>query len=152
MSSHSHSHNHAHDEEEEGGRNGEVLRNGERRHKRSLDPKERLSRLFLLLEAQFGPDSITPLEIPPPSTTSTKDEDDSDDETEQEKQMQKVLERLHNIGIPVPGLEIDCAGDGSVKAKVWLEDLSVECGNGIWKNRVEAVVREAVGGVAELWG
>jgi cleavage and polyadenylation specificity factor subunit 3 len=144
MSSHNHSHVHSHDDEEEGAHtNGST--NG-RAKKRNLDPKERLSRLFLLLEAQFGSDAITPLSSPPIPPTS----DPEEDEAAQEKEMQKILERLHSIGIPVPGLEIQLTE--GVRAKVWLEDLRVECGNAIWRGRVEAVVKEAVEGVAPLWG
>jgi cleavage and polyadenylation specificity factor subunit 3 len=138
---HSHGYEHGHTNGSANGDRAKVKR-------RSLDPKERLSRLFLLLEAQFGSNAITPIEIPPPSASTNPDEDD---ETAQEKEMQKVLERLHTIGIPVPGIEIQLTEEGT-SAKVWLEDLRVECANGIWKNRVEAVVREAVDGVSPLWG
>ena len=140
---HSHSHSHSHDHEHT---NGNGNDNGAQTRRRGLDPKERLSRLFLLLEAQFGGDAITPISIPPVPSTG----DDDEDEAAQEKEMQKVLERLHNIGIPVPGVEIKLAE--GVGAKVWLEDLRVECANAIWRGRVENVVREAVEGVAPLWG
>jgi cleavage and polyadenylation specificity factor subunit 3 len=150
MSSHSHSHG---DSNGDGESNG----NGEVKTRRAMDPKERLSRLFLLLEAQFGSDAITPIETLP-SLPSTKDkneegsDDEDEDETAQEKEMQKVLERLHTLGIPVPGIEIKLSESPDVKAKVWLEDLRVECSNAIWRGRVENVVREAVEGVKELWG
>jgi cleavage and polyadenylation specificity factor subunit 3 len=67
-----------------------------------------------------------------------------------EKERQQVLERWHSIGRPVPGIEISLAE--GMKAKVWLADLRVECANAIWRGRVENVVREAVEGVAPLWG
>lgn len=136
---HSHSHSHSHGDAN-GTANGTTKRRG-------MDPKERLSRVFLLLEAQFGADAILPIETPPMPKLS---DDEEEDGMELEKEMQKVLERLHNIGIPVPGIEIKL--NENVSAKVWLEDLSVECGNGIWKGRVENVVREAVEGVSPLWG
>lgn len=59
------------------------------------------------------------------------------------------LERLHSIGIPVPGVEITV--DKHV-AKVWLETLEVECLYGVLRDRVKAVVERAVETVAPLWG
>ena len=58
------------------------------------------------------------------------------------------LERLHSIGIPVPGVEITV--DQHV-AKVWLESLEVECGWPLLRDRVRAVVERAVETVAPLW-
>jgi cleavage and polyadenylation specificity factor subunit 3 len=144
MASHSHSHGHDHD-----GTNGSA--NGGaagKTKKRTIDPKERLSRLFLLLEAQFGADAVMPIEEP--ALTADVGDSDEDDDMANEKEMQKVLERLHSIGIPVPGVEIKLAE--GLSAKVWLEDLRVECANAIWRGRVEAVVREAAEGIAPLWG
>lgn len=59
------------------------------------------------------------------------------------------LERLHSIGIPVPGVEITV--DKHI-AKVWLETLEVECSYGVLRDRVKAVVERAVETVAPLWG
>lgn len=59
------------------------------------------------------------------------------------------VERLHSIGIPVPGVEIKV--DKHV-AKVWLETLEVECSYGVLRDRVKAVVERAVETVAPLWG
>jgi cleavage and polyadenylation specificity factor subunit 3 len=61
----------------------------------------------------------------------------------------RELERLHALGIPVPGVEIKV---DKMVAKVWLEDLEVECGNKVFGERVRAVVERAVEVVAPLWG
>lgn len=58
------------------------------------------------------------------------------------------LKRLHNLGIPVPGVEIKF--DRFV-AKVWLEDLDVECSNNALRARVKAVVERGVETVSGLW-
>ena len=128
-----------------------------------ITPEERLSRLCMFLEAQFG-SCITPIakpkllfgasmtpkraaeingvKIEPSEDTDGGDEDLSDFEAEE-------LERLHSLGIPVPGLEIKV--DKNV-AKVWLETLEVECTYGVLRDRVKAVVERAVETVAPLWG
>lgn len=136
-SSKMHSHSHSHDHGNGASTNG---------RKRTTDPKERLSRLFLLLEAQFGADNVAPIDTMP----TTKGEVEETDEVSVEKEMQKVLERLHRLGVPIPGVEVKMTE--AVRAKIWLEDLSVECGNAIFRGRVEAVVKEAVEGVSPLWG
>lgn len=59
------------------------------------------------------------------------------------------LKRLHSMGIPVPGLEIKV--DKHV-ARVWLENLAVECEYGVLRDRVKAVVERAGETVAPLWG
>lgn len=102
----------------------------------------------MFLEAQFGADNITPISIPrsPPLDNSIK-EDDASSEDEETSQNQE-LERLHKIGIPVPGVEIKV--DKSV-AKVWLEDLEVECANRILEDRVRRVVERAVEVTAPLF-
>lgn len=58
------------------------------------------------------------------------------------------LKRLHNIGIPVPGIEVKF--DRFV-AKIWLEDLDVECANNALRARVKAVVERGVETVSGLW-
>ena len=60
----------------------------------------------------------------------------------------KEMERLHAVGIPVPGIEIRV--DKHV-ARVWLETLEVECEYGVLRDRVRAVVERAVETVAPLW-
>jgi cleavage and polyadenylation specificity factor subunit 3 len=58
------------------------------------------------------------------------------------------LKRLHNLGVPVPGIEIKF--DRFV-ARVWLEGLEVECGNNALRARVKAVVERGVETVSGLW-
>lgn len=63
----------------------------------------------------------------------------------QDPEVQNEIKRLHGQGIVVPGFEVRC--DKAV-ARVWLEDLSVECeGSRVWKERVAAVVKGAAGTV-----
>ena len=120
--------------------------------RKQRDPKEKMSRLFLLLESQFG-HNITPITTPPPpkgtAITPPPDAKDEMKDDMTDKEVQAALERLERLGVPVPGVEI--AVNGQV-AKVWLEDMSVESKSAVLKGRVEAVVREAFEGVAELWG
>lgn len=118
----------------------------------------------MLLEAQFGPD-IAPIARPRLSETSTtsngtklepKSEDDQEafkEEQEQDRLDQEALEeaeltRLHNLGIPVPGVEIKV--DRHV-ARIWLETLEVECSYPVLRDRVRAVVERGVETVADLW-
>ncbi|RWA06343.1 hypothetical protein EKO27_g8761 [Xylaria grammica] len=154
-SKHSHSHSHDH---ELPSRNPHA----------SLTPQERLERLFLFLEAQFGADAVTPVatpKLPPlakdkkPRKTGEGDGADSDasmelsdDEEEEERLLelrQKTeLERLHKIGIPVPGITITL---DKMVATVWLEDLEVECSQKVLADRVKAIVERAVEVTAPLW-
>ncbi|KAK7920771.1 cleavage and polyadenylation specifity factor [Apiospora marii] len=132
-----------------------------------LSPQERLERLFLFLEAQFGADAVSPVALPklPPPTKdekAIKGEADagseasmelSDDGEEEEKllqaRQQAEIERLHKIGIPVPGVTIKV---DKMVATVWLEDLEVECPNRVFADRVRAVVERAAEVTAPLWG
>ena len=129
----------------------------------NVTPAERFSRLCMFLEAQFGP-LVSPIEHPKlpqkapklnQENDGTKHEPDDDDEEdyEPEEDPEDVeaaeMERLHSIGIPVPGVEIKV--DKNV-AKVWLETLEVECASAILRERVRAVVERAVETVAPLWG
>lgn len=113
----------------------------------------------MLLEAQFG-ENVTPIQTlrptkagqptPPPEGTEANDGEGDQEMTDAE--VEKALERLHNIGIPVPGIAIDVNGQ---IVHVWLEDMSVEsvtAKSAVLKQRVEMVVREAVECVAPLWG
>lgn len=117
------------------------------------DPSTRLARLLLFLEAQFGEDAVSPIPYPRNSTANPSNPNNTtasdppvpaeitpDDKAE--------LKRLHNIGIPVPGIEIKF--DRFV-ARVWLEDLDVECGNNALRARVKAVVERGVETVSGLW-
>ncbi|KAI0182045.1 beta-lactamase-like protein [Hypoxylon sp. FL1284] len=135
----------------------------------NLTPAERLDRLFMFLEAQFGADAVAPIATPklPPLTKDKKPKDSdegddaasdasmelSDDGEEEERLLelrQKTeLERLHKIGIPVPGVSIKV---DKMVASVWLEDLEVECNHKAFADRVKAVVERAVEVTAPLWG
>ena len=169
-------------------------------------PTERLDRLFMFLEAQFGP-NITPFTHPRRTTTTSSlrkssthqknpspednpnddhkgdekmadcdsnleangngnnnveggDHDDDDDdghdnedeeeeeEEEEEGSEEKELARLHHLGIPVPAIDIRV--DHHL-ARVWLEDLTVECVNRTLRDRVLAVLDRAVETIAPLW-
>ncbi|KAI9845895.1 MAG: endoribonuclease ysh1 [Sclerophora amabilis] len=167
------SHIHKHEHEDERDESSSSAFNGPNPH-RDLSPSDRLERLFMFLEAQFGSDispitqpklsSIpvdrrdTTIKEPKPASPGdikkeeeatgedaeeTSDDDDDDDDVEAAE-----LARLHKLGIPVPGVEIRV--DRHV-ARVWLEDLEVECGNRALKDRVQAVVERAVETVAPLW-
>ncbi|KAI4786468.1 Metallo-hydrolase/oxidoreductase, partial [Aureobasidium sp. EXF-8845] len=75
-----------------------------------ISPSERLSRLCMFLEAQFGEDAITPISRPKLNVSEVDDANTSDDPIAAEKARAQLemaeLERLHQAGIPVPGLEI----------------------------------------------
>jgi cleavage and polyadenylation specificity factor subunit 3 len=130
----------------------------------NVDPAEKLNRLFMFLEAQFGEDAISPIARPKsPATngvaetngsteasnaTSNATSGEGSSNSQQERAAAAELDRLHALGIPVPGVEIKV--DSKV-AKVWLEELEVECANKILKERVGRVVQRAMETVAPLW-
>lgn len=132
-----------------------------------LSPQERLERLFLFLEAQFGADAVSPVAIPklPPPTKNEKaikgeadagseasmelSDDGEEEENLLQARQQAEIERLHKIGIPVPGVTIKV---DKMVATVWLEDLEVECPNRVFADRVRAVVERAAEVTAPLWG
>jgi cleavage and polyadenylation specificity factor subunit 3 len=140
QSSTSHNHSHANSET--------ALQRKADDLRKQRDPKEKMSRLLLLLESQFG-QTITPITTPPPPKNATITPPPDGDVDMSEKEVQAALERLERLGVPVPGVEISVNGQ---TAKVWLEDMSVESKSAVLRGRVEAVVREAFEGVAELWG
>ena len=125
--------------------------------------EERFERLCMFLEAQFGT-QVSPIAKPRlnllrlQSKTENadgikKDEDEDGDEqmmTEDEREELEAqeLERLHAMGVPVPGVEIRV--DKNV-ARVWLEDLEVECANAVLRDRVKAVVERSVEVVSPMW-
>ncbi|KAI7279645.1 Metallo-hydrolase/oxidoreductase [Hortaea werneckii] len=109
----------------------------------AITPEERLSRLFMFLEAQFGEDAISPIAAP-----KLPMENEYDEEVVREKAEATELARLHGLGIPVPGVEIRV--DKAV-AKVWLERLEVECANKTLGDRVRAVVERGCETIAGAW-
>ncbi|CAM1504181.1 Fc.00g017720.m01.CDS01 [Cosmosporella sp. VM-42] len=123
-------------------------------------PEERLERMLWFLEAQFGADNVAPVATPKLPEISKEEgdkneEEDEDamkiedgDDTELEQRQQNEIERLHKIGIPVPGVSIKV---DKMHATVWLEDLEVECNNKVFADRVRAVVERAVEVTAPLW-
>lgn len=104
-----------------------------------------------MLEMQFGSD-IAPIERPRIPTDLAIDANDGDEANFNEQRVADIesaeLERLHALGIPVPGIEIKV--DKHV-ARVWLENLEVECANAILRDRVRIVVERAVETIAGLW-
>jgi cleavage and polyadenylation specificity factor subunit 3 len=116
----------------------------------------------MFLEAQFGADNVSPIAIPklptkatlalPSSDTNMKDEDSTSDSDTEERELEALqrheIERLHKIGIPVPGVEIKV--DKHV-AKVWLEDLEIDCSSLVLRERVRTVVERATEVTAPLW-
>lgn len=107
-------------------------------------PADRLERLLWFLEAQFGEDNVAPVETPklPPLATD-------EEEGQLEERQKKEIERLHKIGIPVPGVSIKV---DKMTATIWLEDLELDCNNKAFADRVRAVVERAVEVTAPLWG
>lgn len=179
-SKHSHNHDHSHQNGNDDGGYKLPTRNLHA----NVTPEERLERLFMFLEAQFGADNVAPIaepKLPPlptmaadskkPQNTATvkketgedtlmgdkesspsDNEGDDDDEEESEAQLEArkkaELERLHRIGIPVPGVAIKV---DKMNAKVWLEDLEVESNHKAFGDRVRSVVDRAVETIAPLW-
>ena len=135
----------------------------------NITPQERFERLCMFLEAQFG-QSINPISKPKlPNNTApngfgpTKSSDSSNSngtkkepteenevvDTDRLAELEAAeLDRLHGIGIPVPGIEIKV---DKYVARIWLETLEVECASQVFAQRVKAVVDRAVETVAPLW-
>lgn len=104
----------------------------------------------MMLEAQFGSD-IGPIERPRVPADLVNGTTETAEEVKEERLADiesAELDRLHALGIPVPGLEIKI--DKHV-ARVWLETLEVECANAVLRDRVRVVVERAVETVAGLW-
>lgn len=156
-SSKQHSHNHSTDAEKQ---HANLTHNFKQPHPhRTPDPATRLARLCLFLEAQFGESSVSPIQLPRYSTTPILTPDlptaysvaaaDAIEATQEFSAEDKAeLKRLHNLGIPVPGIEIRF---DKYVAKVWLEDLEVECASNALRARVRAVVERGVETVSGLW-
>lgn len=127
----------------------------------NIGPEDRFSRLLMMLEAQFG-SNIAPIERPrmafkgvskngdcnTPDQTSKIDEVAYDDNVFKDEAEAAELSRLHALGIPLPGIEIQV--DKHV-ARVWLEDLDVECSYPVLRDRVRVVIERAVETVASMW-
>ncbi|KAJ9320749.1 hypothetical protein DTO027B5_8448 [Paecilomyces variotii] len=142
----------------------------------NLGPEERFGRLLMMLEAQFGSD-IVPIERPrlPKDLSAAKSQDGvstpsaiktepgtetpasnaEEQEEEEEEDAEDVAEaeaaelaRLNALGIPFPGIEIKV--DKHV-ARVWLEDLDVECSYAVLRDRVRVVIERAVETIAPMW-
>lgn len=128
----------------------ELVTNGTNPHAHP-SAEDRLERLFWFLEAQFGADNVSPVETPrlPESESQDESMDVDGASTDVEERKKKELERLHRIGIPVPGVSIKV---DKMLATVWLEDLEVECTNKVFADRVRAVVERGVEVSAPLWG
>jgi cleavage and polyadenylation specificity factor subunit 3 len=108
----------------------------------------------MFIEAQFGADALTPIAEPrlPRSAEAVIKASDSSSESDESDDLEKAqkleLERLHRLGIPVPGIEIKV---DKMVAKVWLEDLEVECSNRVFAERVKVILERATEVVAPLW-
>ena len=136
-----------------------------------ITPEEQFSRLCMFLEAQFGADNVMPIAEPrldeeeEEEAKAVDGEEDGgdggdggdgekpsvDDEKKRAKREEKIrveLERLHAAGIPVPGVLVKV---DNMEAKVWLDDLEIECANRMFADRVRAVVEPAVEVTAPLW-
>jgi cleavage and polyadenylation specificity factor subunit 3 len=140
---HHHHHHHHHDEDFAALPNPHA----------HLSAEDRLARLLMMLEAQFGT-SIAPIDrprVPADLVNGTEGIDGVETEVHEERLADiesAELDRLQALGIPVPGLEITV--DKHV-ARVWLENLEVECTNPVLRDRVRVVVERAVETVAGLW-
>ncbi len=119
----------------------------------------------MFLEAQFGADNVSPIAEPrlPDEARAIEgaekegeeeeEENGGDDEEEAKTQkhdevVRRELERLHAAGIPVPGVLVKV---DKMEAKVWLDDLEIECAQRVFADRVRAVVERAVEVTAPLW-
>lgn len=158
-SKHSHSHSHEPKSEHENGGSTHSDDGGNplpaRNPHANVTPEERLERLFMFLEAQFGADNVAPIADPRLPALDGKQNGDGEgddtkmeDEGEDEARKKAELERLHRIGIPVPGVAIKV---DKMTAKVWLDDLEVESNHKAFGDRVRSVVERAVETIAPLW-
>lgn len=122
-----------------------------------MSSHERFAQLLMILEAQFG-ETMTPIEKPRKASETipqngaheaTEEEPETNlSEGEKEQAEADELDRLHALGIPFPGVEIKI--DKHV-ARVWLEDLEVDCSYGVLRDRVRVVLERAVETVASMW-
>lgn len=114
----------------------------------------------MILEAQFG-ETVTPIERPrlntqaapngsatEPAAAEQEEEEEPLSEDERAEAEATELARLHALGIPFPGVEIKV--DAHI-ARVYLEDLEVECANAVLRDRIRVVLERAVETVASMW-
>lgn len=118
----------------------------------NISVEEQFSRLCLFLEAQFGAENVSPIAEPRlPVVQEDGNSNDKDAEEEARERQEKIdheLQRLHKAGIPVPGVLVKV---DKMEAKVWLDDLEIECAHRVFADRVRAVVERAVEVTAPLW-
>ncbi|ROT43238.1 Metallo-hydrolase/oxidoreductase [Sodiomyces alkalinus F11] len=93
----------------------------------------------------------TPMQDATPETETA-----NDDEAKEQRKREKLerrrraeLDRLHKMGIPVPGIRIKV---DKMEATVWLEDLEIECSHKAFADRVSRVCERAAEITAPLWG
>jgi cleavage and polyadenylation specificity factor subunit 3 len=124
--------------------------------------QQRLDRLYLFLEAQFGADALTPIVEPrgearAAAAAAAEAVEAAEAAVEAPAveaaaaaadESARELQRLQRLGIPVPGIEIRVE---RLAARVWLEDLAVESASRAFGERVRAVLERAVEVVAPLW-
>lgn len=82
------------------------------------------------------------------ATAAAGGRDAAGEEAALEGRRAKEIERLHRVGVPVPGVRIQV---DKMVATVWLEDLDIECNNKVFADRVRAVMERAVEVTAPLW-
>ncbi|OOF95223.1 hypothetical protein ASPCADRAFT_207699 [Aspergillus carbonarius ITEM 5010] len=127
-----------------------------------LGPEERFRRLLMMLQAQFGSEIVAIQRPRLPSNSMTNGNDskaesdekspvkvEEDEDEEDLTELEAVeISRLQALGIPFPGLEIKV--DKHI-ARIWLEDLEVECANPVLRDRIRVVIERAVETVAGMW-
>jgi cleavage and polyadenylation specificity factor subunit 3 len=96
----------------------------------TLDQTQKLARLFLLLENQFGDEAITPFALDDLNMKALS--------LDGEKKLDTSIE---------PGLDISVPPH---TARVWLRDLTVESKSAALRQRVQAVLEKAVETVASF--
>lgn len=149
---HSHGHGHSSFGDEDDGRTNGISEKKTKNLHANVSPEEKLSRLCMFLEAQFGDEAVNPIAKPRNLAINghvggNAQSEETDEQARAEAEAAE-LARLYGLGIPVPGLEIRV---DKLVAKVWLEKLEVECTNKTLGDRVRAVVERAVDTVAPLW-
>ncbi|KAM7204755.1 Beta-lactamase-like protein [Rhypophila sp. PSN 637] len=147
----------------------------------NLSPQDRLDRLMMFLEAQFGAENVSPIADPKPSSlpppppkkgkkekkltngedsdasmdVSSEDEQGEEDQDEEARQRElkerQAVELARLHKMGIPVPGLSIKVD-RMEAVVWLEDLEIECANRVFSDRVRAVVERAAEVTAPLWG